>query len=163
MENPAGVISPPVEPRTSFWVYVPPPPLFVVAFLLGVRLEAVVPLALPAAAQWVGFALVALGAPLLAVAPALFLLRRTTIIPHAAARSLITGGPYRLTRNPMYVGLALVHAGLALAFHLVWPLVLLAFPLVVLHARVIPFEERRLAALFGEEFRAYAQRVRRWL
>ena len=156
------------EPRRSFWMYVPPPPLFVATFLAGMLVgRQVYPAVVPAAVAPVawGLGIVALGAAggLLASACLLFLRRRTTIIPFGAARSLVTAGPYRVTRNPMYLGLVTAYVGAALIANAVWPLVLLALPVWILQRKVIPFEERTLAQIFGDDYRAYQQRVRRWI
>jgi protein-S-isoprenylcysteine O-methyltransferase Ste14 len=121
----------------------------------------------PAAATTVshaaGIALVVMAALLLVPAPALFLRNRTTIIPHADARRLVTSGPYRLTRNPMYLALTIAYVGVALAMNLLWPLPFLILPLWVLDRKIIPFEEANLARIFGAEYRAYRARVRRWI
>jgi protein-S-isoprenylcysteine O-methyltransferase Ste14 len=96
---------------------------------------------------------------------ATFVRARTTIIPWrpAASSALVTSGVYRLTRNPMYVGLALQL--IAWAFYLANPLAVLGIPALVLYLtrfQIMP-EERVLARLFGAEYAAYRARVRRWL
>ncbi len=161
--------SPPMEaPRRSRWLLVPPPPLFVFAFMAGAQFGRVLPMSLVSPgiypyARGLGFvALVAAGL-LLVSAPALFLLHRTTIIPHGNAQRLVTGGPFRFTRNPMYLALTTAYLGLALVVNVLWVLPLFALPLWVLQTKVIPFEEQNLGRLFGEEYRTYQQRVRRWL
>lgn len=156
------------DAHRSVWLLVPPPPLFVAAFMAGVALSTVVPLtlvphSLHAVGRALGIALIVAAALLAVVAPALFLRHRTTLIPHGQARVLITGGPYRVTRNPMYLGLAIAYGGATLLVNAVWPLVFLIVPLVVLQARVIPFEEATLVRIFGDEYRRYQQRVGRWL
>ena len=90
---------------------------------------------------------------------------RTTINPLRPERasSLVTSGVYRITRNPMYVGMACLL--LAWAVYLVrWPVFLgpLAYMLYLNRFQIGP-EERVLLGLFGDEYRAYTQRVRRWL
>lgn len=152
----------------SRWVLVPPPPLFVASFIAGVALASAVPIALVPPSLHVltrvlGIALIVAAALLVVVAPALFLRHRTTIIPHGRARTLVTGGPYRVTRNPMYLGLTAAYVGVALIVNVVWPLVFLIVPLAVLQLRVIPFEEATLERIFGDEYRSYQQRVRRWV
>lgn len=87
----------------------------------------------------------------------------TGVIPATPATALVLEGPYRYTRNPMYVGMAFLYAGLALAFGLYWSLALLPVVLLVVDRVVIPPEERHLQAVFGEEYRAYKARVRRWM
>lgn len=75
---------------------------------------------------------------------------------------LITEGPFRWSRNPIYVGHSLVHAGGAFLIGSLWPLLTLV-PVVLYLNRVIQREEARLRALFGEAYDRYCQRVRRWL
>lgn len=155
-------------PRRSFWVVLAPPPTFVLAFVAGLQLGRVAPLRLvPEALQGIGrglgIAVIVLGAAILMPAPALFALRRTTIVPHRSSRSLVTSGPYRVTRNPMYLGLTTLYLGATLVANAVWPLLFLLAPLWILQAEVIPFEEANLERAFGNEYRAYRGRVRRWI
>lgn len=156
------------EPRRSFWVFVPPPPLFVLAFVAGLQLGRVVPARLVpesahAIARGAGIAVIALAALVLLPAPLLFALRRTTIVPHRSSRSLVTSGPYRVTRNPMYLGLTTLYLGATLMANAVWPLLFLLVPLWILQTKVIPFEEANLERVFGDDYRAYQKRVRRWI
>lgn len=155
--------------RSSRWLFVPPPLLFVGAFVAGIKLGGVVPVPLvPHEAElggrWLGMALVACAAMLIVSAVGMFVFRRTTIVPHSSrASSLVAVGPFRVTRNPMYLGLAVASLGGALIANTFWPLVLLAFPLWVMNWRVIPHEEAMLSRIFGDGFTAYQQRVRRWI
>lgn len=75
----------------------------------------------------------------------------------------MTRGPYRFTRNPGYVALALVFAGIAVLTGGVWILLMLVPTLVVIDRGVIAREERYLEESFGEEYRKYRSRVRRWI
>jgi protein-S-isoprenylcysteine O-methyltransferase Ste14 len=77
--------------------------------------------------------------------------------------AIVFTGPYRFTRNPMYLGLALLQAGLAMVTNSLWPLLTLAPVIVAVRRLVIDREERYLEAKFGEEYRAYKARVRRWV
>jgi len=88
---------------------------------------------------------------------------RTTIVPHHPVATLLTGGVYRLSRNPMYTGLAIAYLGLALLFGSWWPLML--WPLVIVAVRhlVIRPEEQYLTQRFGQTYTDYRSRVRRWL
>lgn len=81
----------------------------------------------------------------------------------AAPNALLTGGPYGLSRNPMYVGWALIHLGIAFLANAVWLLGTLALAFGYIHFFEIPKEEHRLEAQFGEEYKRYRQRVRRYL
>ncbi len=163
----ADAPSPPRPPRSRLR-YVPPPLLFIGTFLAAAQLHRLLPGdALPAAvapaAKILGTVALACAALLLITAPGLFVLRRTTLIPHGTSRALVTNGPFRFTRNPMYLALATAYLGAALVLNQLWPLALLAFPLWVIHAKIIPREEWALTQAFGDQYRAYQQRVRRWL
>jgi protein-S-isoprenylcysteine O-methyltransferase Ste14 len=87
----------------------------------------------------------------------------TGLLPGEATSVLLTTGPYRLSRNPWYLGHFAAYAGCALILPSVWAL--LALPVgigLVWWGAVLP-EERFLRAEFGDEYEAYARRVRRWL
>ena len=76
---------------------------------------------------------------------------------------MVVRGPYRFTRNPMYLGLVCITAGLALLTNALWPLILLPIVIVIVRRAVIDREEHYLTAKFGEEYLRYKARVRRWL
>lgn len=88
---------------------------------------------------------------------------RTPVIPGRPARAMVTAGPYRFTRNPMYVGLFLLYTGLTLRLDSAWPALFLPFLVALLNGRIVPGEERHLAETFGAEFEQFRTRVRRWL
>ncbi|PJJ97710.1 protein-S-isoprenylcysteine methyltransferase [Lysobacteraceae bacterium NML91-0213] len=93
----------------------------------------------------------------------LFARGRTTILPSGAASRLVVNGPYRVSRNPMYVSLVAAYVGLAIYLRTPWALPLLALPVLQLQRVMIPFEEARMQALFGQAYLDYRARVRRWL
>ena len=88
---------------------------------------------------------------------------RTSVNPNRQTTVLLTEGPFRLSRNPMYLGMVVQYVGLALLFNSLWAIVLLPLALVVVHLTVIKREEWYLEQKFGEEYRAYKARVQRWL
>ncbi len=143
----------------------PPPALFVISFVLALRVDGAWPIALGlgAAGDVIGCVVVAGGALLAATCLAMFARRHTTIVPHHRAKQLVTSGAYRFTRNPMYVALATIYLGAALLAHTLWPIVFLVVPIAFLSVITIPVEERILLDAFGHDYRAYAERVRRWL
>jgi len=146
----------------------PPPFLFVGGFVAGLLLHRALPLALASGGPaplsvWLGWAAVALGLVLGAWAMFTFLGARTAIIPHRPATEVVQTGPYRLSRNPMYVALGLVYVGLALWLNRLWPLLLLPLVYVLLYRLVVRREERYLKSAFGEAYGAYRRRVRRWV
>ncbi len=145
-------------------VPVPPPLLYAAGFLTGLALERRRPLPRPPrAARSIGSGLALLGAAVPASGATLFRRRGTSVLPVRPTTALITSGPYRLTRNPMYVGFALAHAGLALRRRSTWALLMLGPVLAAVDRVAIQREERYLERTFGEEYRSYARRVRRWL
>jgi protein-S-isoprenylcysteine O-methyltransferase Ste14 len=110
-----------------------------------------------------GTALVLAAAVFLAGALGGFRLARTRAEAWKPIAAIVTGGVCRLTRNPMYVGMALACAGLALAADSLPALALLALAILVIHHGVILREESYLEAKFGAEYLRYKARVRRWM
>lgn len=110
-----------------------------------------------------GGILVAMGLGLMAVATAQMIVGRTTVIPGRRPDALMTGGVFRLTRNPIYLGDALVLAGAILWWDVALGLpVLLAF-MAVIQSRFILPEEATLHTVFGAEFDVWRARVPRWI
>lgn len=87
----------------------------------------------------------------------------TTIKPDLPTTALVADGPFRLTRNPMYLSLCLLHLGIALFINGLLPVLCLLPLALTLHFGVIRREERYLATKFGEPYLAYQRRVRRWI
>jgi protein-S-isoprenylcysteine O-methyltransferase Ste14 len=87
----------------------------------------------------------------------------TNVRPDRPATVLVTGGPFRYSRNPLYLSLTALYLGITLLFDALWPLVTLLPMLAVMHWGIILREERYLEAKFGDEYRAYKARVRRWI
>jgi len=88
----------------------------------------------------------------------------TTILPAGRpTTAVVDGGPYRFTRNPMYLAMTIGYLGLSLLFNTVWALLALPAVVIIIDIFVIRREERYLTNKFGEEYRAYCSRVRRWL
>lgn len=141
------------------------PPLWLALFLLTVWLMGkALPLAVfGSMGAMLAGALVALGVGLMALALREMVRARTTFIPHAAPARLVQSGVFRISRNPIYLGDALV-----LLAAILWLDVPLAMPLLplfmlVIRERFIRDEEARLRLAFGAEFEEWAGRVRRWL
>lgn len=105
----------------------------------------------------------ALGGVLCGWAIVLFRQFHTSFVPVVPSAALVTRGPYRFTRNPMYVGLASLYAGIALWFQLSWSLLLLPVVLMSVYHLVIVREERYLERRFGAAYGRYKAEVRRWL
>ncbi len=154
--------------RVNPLLRVPPPLYFVLTFLAGAGIQQLAPLgpsslAALRAEHVAGIALLAAGVLLALACLAMFFAARTTVVPHRTASRLLTRGPYRFTRNPMYLSLVLVYLGIAALTGLAWPLLLLPLPVLLLDRLVIPYEEARLRDAFGAACEEYFSRVRRWL
>ncbi len=87
----------------------------------------------------------------------------TAIKPSLPTTIIVADGPYRHTRNPMYLSLCLLHLGIALLVNGLLPAICLLPLALTLHFGVVRREERYLAAKFGESYLAYQRRVRRWI
>ncbi len=145
-------------------VRVPPPFIFAAAFGLGLGLQSLVPgWFLPAFLELPGLVLVVAGLGLMFLSVGVFWSRRTTIMPNKSATEFVVVGPYRFTRNPMYVGMSAAYVGLAFAFGQLLPLVLLPLAVLVIGRTVIVPEEEYLLRSFGASYEEYCSRVRRWL
>jgi protein-S-isoprenylcysteine O-methyltransferase Ste14 len=146
-------------------LHVPVPWVFVLIYLTGVALERVAPSAWGGPAAGLGAAggvLLALGVFVAGWGWLTFRRARTTTAPGETSTQLVTWGPYRFTRNPMYVGLILAYVGEAGILHRVWPVVVRPLVVAYVHWVVIPVEESKLRDAFGERFERYRERVRRW-
>jgi protein-S-isoprenylcysteine O-methyltransferase Ste14 len=121
------------------------------------------PLDLGVAAQPLGGALIALGLGLFVWALYTLYRHHTTVNPYRGVRELCTDGPFRLTRNPIYLGDWLILLGVALVLRTWWPLLFAPLIWPVIRYGVIRHEEAHLEIRFGEAYRRYRARVRRWL
>lgn len=88
---------------------------------------------------------------------------RTSVDPRRPTTALVREGAFRLSRNPLYLGMLLLYAGVAFLVNSPWMLVLTAPLMAALWLAAIGPEERYLAAKFGEDYRAYRAEVRRWI
>jgi protein-S-isoprenylcysteine O-methyltransferase Ste14 len=118
----------------------------------------------PNSVAWtVGGILIFCGAVLAGSAISKFKDVGTTVRPDRAASTLVIAGPYKVTRNPMYFGLAFVYLGVAVACQSVWALILLPVVLIVIQRGAIEPEEAFLEKRFGANYISYKEKVRRWL
>lgn len=146
-------------------VFTFPPVIYAGAFVMGYLTDRAFPnnLGYETPRQIVGWCLVALGCALAGWAIARFIRARTHVDVRKPATALVTDGPYRLTRNPMYVAAALLYAGIAIVYAKVFILAFLIPCLVVIDIFIIRREEAYLETVFGEPYRDFRRRVRRWL
>ena len=149
-------------------VVVKPPILFAGAVLLGCLLSWIVPLgpglgSANTRGLAAGGAIALFGFALMAVSVRQFRQAGTSVIPGEPSTVLLEIGPYRFTRNPIYIGFVIFYFGLAIMLTSAWMLLLLIPVLIILQRGVVEREEAYLQAQFGEAYRKYLARVPRWL
>ncbi|MFN8179720.1 MAG: isoprenylcysteine carboxylmethyltransferase family protein [bacterium] len=142
-----------------------PPALFLGAMVVGLLLHWRQPIhPLPSwPARGIGAALFIGSAVLAQWGKRLMIRAGTNVRPDEPTTAIVTEGPFRYSRNPLYVATVGVYLGVALLVNGLWPVVLVVPAILVLQWGVITREERYLAAKFGEPYLAYKKRVRRWL
>lgn len=138
---------------------------FIILLVLSVLLNFAfpVPVFLSPPFTYSGFLIIGFGLVLILKSRSLFLKNATTLQPSEEPTSLVTSGPFRFSRNPIYLGMAAVLLGVAV---LSGTLITLAFPVifvVLIEFFIIPGEERMLGKIFGEPYREYKKSVRRWI
>jgi protein-S-isoprenylcysteine O-methyltransferase Ste14 len=150
-------------------VIAPPPLIYAGGLLAGGIFGRLVPsLAWPLdiaveGARLAGVASLALGILLLAAGLLQFRRHGTPVPPHRPTTALVTTGVYRISRNPLYLALTAIYLGIGLLLPSLPVLALVLPVLVAMRFGVIAREERYLEGKFGEDYRAYKTRVRRWL
>ncbi len=151
---------------SAFLLRIPVPWVFVLSYLVGLGLEVLVfPGGSLSRARFVteaGIVLFVMGVVFAGWGWVLFWRARTTRIPGQASTTLVTWGPYRVTRNPMYVGMSIAYLGEAAILQQPLPVLLLPFTIAYVNWVVIPVEERRLREVFGAAYEEYQRRVGRW-
>jgi protein-S-isoprenylcysteine O-methyltransferase Ste14 len=144
----------------------PPPLVFIGFILLGLAADRFVTLpslVIPQPISWAGLALVIVGLVLIASAIGLFRKAGENPEPWTPSATIIATGPYRFTRNPMYLGMALIQLGFGLWWPSVAVLVLVPVAVILIDRFVIAKEEHYLRSTFGEAYDGYCQKVRRWI
>jgi protein-S-isoprenylcysteine O-methyltransferase Ste14 len=146
-------------------VIAPPPLIYLTGLAIGFALEAPLPSASPP--DWLRWSL---GSVLLVAGLALarsfvreFRRAQTPVDPREPTAAIVTTGPYRLTRNPAYLAMALIYCGITALTGALWPLAALVPTLIAIDRGVIAREERYLERKFGRTYLSYKGRVRRWV
>lgn len=151
--------------RDTAGVLAPPPLIYGGALGLGLLASRRYPTRLSSrrVARFLGWPLIVAGVGLAESGALEFGRAGTNINPYKPAAALVQDGPYRFTRNPGYLGAALIYAGISALASSLWAMLLLPGVLAVMRRGVIEREESYLEGKFGEEYRLYKARVRRWI
>ena len=142
------------------------PPVYVAAALVAMAAaHAFLPIARIFLFPWnlVGIIPLLLGAALILHAFFLFVRNRTTSNPDGVPATLVTSGPFRVTRNPMYLGILLMLSGIACLFGTVGPWLAVPALGAVFDVVFIRREEKWMEAIFDDAYRRYKAKVRRWI
>lgn len=153
------------EERRRVGMLFPPPILLLVliAACIGAQAQWLGGFAYSSARTALGLLMLAASVVLIASSGRLFKKAGTPFRPTSPATTIVKSGPYRFSRNPMYLGMAGILAGLGVLFGSYCFGVALVVFLVAINFGVVHPEERYLESLHGEEYRRYKQEVRRWL
>ena len=115
------------------------------------------------AATAVGILMVVVGLVIIVLTIRVFASTGTPVPGNEAATAVVRRGPMRFSRNPIYLSFSLVQAGLGVALHSGWVLMMIILPILLMHFIVIPREERYMEARFGADYLSYKASVRRWI
>ena len=153
------------HPADHAGVHLPPPLIYVALFGLGLLLHWLVPFSfLPIIPARVAALIFLVCGVILGVwSIGLFQRAHTNVMPIQPTTALVISGPYRLTRNPIYLGFLCIYIAAALWFGVLWALLLAPLVVLAVQRLAISKEERYLEQKFGDAYRQYRARVRRWI
>jgi protein-S-isoprenylcysteine O-methyltransferase Ste14 len=141
-----------------------PPFVYLAAILVGSALQIAWPLHfLPSGIAPLGVVLIAAAAALFVASVRQFRAAGTPLPGNSPSTAVVDSGPYRFTRNPIYVAFSLLQLGIATSADSVWLLVTLVGAVAIMALVVIPREERYMARKFSDRYLDYKRRVRRWV
>ncbi|SRR6266498_2309668 len=146
-------------------VKIAPPVLMLLHIFVAFLLDWLIPFptAVPAQVKWLGILFVIVGLTLAFLAARQFMRANTTLDPHQSVRTIVTDGPYRFTRNPIYLGFVCMLIGIPLAFGTYWGALLSPIFILLMNNLVIQHEEAYLEKKFRIAYTNYKSHVRRWL
>ena len=142
------------------------PPVYLlaaIALMIGMHEVVSAVLIVPAPYRFIGKPIIFMGLGIIVWGWAVFRRAGTTIKPFEESSQLVAGGPFKFSRNPIYIGMVVVLFGVGVTLGSALPFVVLPLFAWVIQRRVIEREEEMLAATFGEQYDEYCRKVRRWI
>ena len=145
-------------------VIAPPPAIYLIAILIGVMIDYFFPFSfMPENFQLpLGLLIILLAAILMALGIREFKKAETNVSPNKPVTAVITSGPFRYTRNPLYVSLSFVLIGIGIWLDNIWIITMLVPVLILIHYGVVKREEQYLTKKFEEKYLIYRGSVPRW-
>lgn len=143
-----------------------PPPFIPLSFIgIGYALQRLKPMDLPGNEDWsiAGWGIVAAGIALLIWGQRQFVANKTNIRPDKPASTVICSGPYRFTRNPLYLAFLILQTGIGILMANLWIVLFVPLTMIAITLYVIPREEAYMERAFGDDYLALKATVRRWL
>jgi protein-S-isoprenylcysteine O-methyltransferase Ste14 len=155
----------PVDDKHGPGIRLHPPIIYAISILAGIGLNNFWPLAMPYGLHNRIYGVILIAVATLLAAWSLFKLHKadTDVRPDKPDSTLLTSGPYRFTRNPLYIVLTLAQLTVAIWLNNLWILLLVIPSVIVISLYAIAREERYLETLFGQQYLDYKKQVRRWL
>jgi protein-S-isoprenylcysteine O-methyltransferase Ste14 len=146
-------------------VVAPAPVMYGAAVAVGLAIELIVPSTLvpPTVGAWLAFGWIAISVVVVVSAFTALARAHTAFDARKATSKIVTDGAFRFSRNPTYLALTLLQVGIAFALRSTWVLLMTVPAVALTHWGVILREERYLDGKFGDEYRHYAAKVRRWI
>lgn len=155
------------NPKDNAGIHIPPPLFYLIFFAVGMILQKFIDIQShffkTSTSQIIGIFFLIAAILLLLSAIFTFLKNKTTMLPMKPASALQTKGIYSITRNPMYLGLLCTYIGSTFLFGNFWMLILLPFLIFTFQKYIISKEEAYLHRAFGEQYKMYQSKVRRWI
>jgi protein-S-isoprenylcysteine O-methyltransferase Ste14 len=154
------------EKKETAGIVAPPPLIYLAGLVFGWLLERRWPSPfglVDTAAFWTGWVLLVAGVALFVWALVALHHVRTSVNPYTPTAAIANSGPYRISRNPIYVADVMIYLGICALLNSPWPLLFLPFVIWIMNKGVIEREERYLENRFGNLYTVYKSRVRRWL
>jgi protein-S-isoprenylcysteine O-methyltransferase Ste14 len=148
-------------------VYIPPPLFYILTFIAAVFIQKIIPITdvifRMTALKIIGVILLVIALLFLVKSLRQFSLSKNTVVLVKPASSLQTTGIYSITRNPMYVGFAILYLGITCFIGNWWNIILFPLLIIIVQEYIIKREEQYLQLEFGHEYQVYKNKVRRWL
>ncbi|MCH7731241.1 MAG: isoprenylcysteine carboxylmethyltransferase family protein [Candidatus Marinimicrobia bacterium] len=146
-------------------IVAPPPLIYGASLLLGIILDIIFPTPIGKETFLfpIGWILSGMGLFIVIGSFITFKKAGTDVDPYRPTKTIVTVGPYRFTRNPIYLSLTLLYMGITLLRNTLWPVLFLPLVLGIMHYGVIKREELYLEKKFGETYLDYKSKVRRWI